>query len=126
MLAGRMGSIVERHNALHSLMGRLSQAAGILNISPRLQENSATIESVRVAFDTLGQASRASAVTLAVDLILQFANDNSGADAANKLLKQYPKQNYPALPDALWTEVSIIAAMLNLRRRRSRRRRCRR
>lgn len=50
----------------------------------------------------LGQASRASVVTL--------GNGNCCAESANKLLDQYPKQNYPTLPKALWTEASIIAA----------------
>lgn len=64
ILVGRLGAVVAAHNGVHKLMTQLASAASLLEVSPRLQEHTLTIDSVRVAFDIMAKANEATIVIL--------------------------------------------------------------
>lgn len=110
MLNGRLGGFVASHNRLHSLMTQLGGAAGRLAVVPRLQDNPATIQAVRVAFEVIQRASKASAVVWATDVILKFQHDATGTEAARGWLQRHKKQEHQDLPEILWAELEHIVA----------------
>lgn len=110
MLDGRLGGIVASHNRLHTLMSALGGAAGRLSVVPRLQDNPVTIQSVRVAFEVIQRASKASAAVWATEVILKFQHDSTGTEAARGWLQRHKKQDHQDLPGILWTELEHIAA----------------
>lgn len=110
MLDGRLAGIVASHNKLHTLMARLGGAAGRLAIVPRLQDNQVTIQAVRVAFEVIRRASKASAVAWATEVIFKFQHDATGTEAARGWLLRHKKQDHEDLPQMLWAELEHIAA----------------
>lgn len=110
MLGGRLSAIIGAHNDLHGLMSMLGTVAAHLGVAPRMQDNPEAIESVRVAFDIMSKASQGSVAVLAVDIILQFQRDATGAAAAKQFLSKYRRQDYEALPSVLWSELGAIAS----------------
>lgn len=115
MLAKKLSVIVKEHNIIHATMSSMSTAAAFLEVSPKLQDNEVTQQSIAEAKELMSAASEAAIVCEGVDLMKDHHNKVSGSAAAKVFLTDHPKvdkNNKPSsIPEAFWTEIEAMASL---------------
>ena len=102
MLSGKLNDVVAAHNRVHATLSAMSEAAKVLSVQPRLQENKETSAAVAVAVECLGQASTTSSVVLGVNILKQWRNHPYGPKKGLEFLQQHRTSKSAAVPEAFW------------------------
>ncbi|CAK0856992.1 unnamed protein product [Prorocentrum cordatum] len=109
MLKNKLQPLVSSHNSLHDTLKDFADAAGLLAICPRVQDNDITSEAVAVAQTTMRKATEASVIIQGVELLFVFRHRPEGPDKAKAFLAER-QPLHPTLPRAFWQQFSDLHA----------------
>eukprot|EP00959_Pyramimonas_sp_CCMP1952_P213253 4462085-Pyramimonas_sp.AAC.1 len=109
MLKNKLQPLVSSHNSLRETLKDFADAAGLIAISPRVQDNGITCEAVAVAQTTMRKAAEASAIIQGVELLFIFRHRPDGPDKAKAFLAER-QASHPALPRAFWRQFHDLQA----------------
>lgn len=111
ILTNKLPALVKAHNDVHGLVEKVSRAARILEVAPRIQEHEITVEEVRLALDALRHAGTASVIITGFELLAKFSHDPSGATKAKNCLNTYRVPAHEAVPASFWREFEHLATL---------------
>lgn len=108
VLRNKLGPLIKNHTQLHTTLRRMSDAARLLDVQPRLQEHDLTSESIAVALSTLSECSVAAAVITGHD-ILSSTHDSTTKQRASTFLAKHRVPKNADIPEAFWEEFEHLA-----------------
>lgn len=111
MLSGKFASIVKGHDHLHTTLKKMSDAGRLLQVTPKLQDNDATSQSIAIALNSMSAASIAATVAMGLD-VLNFASHPSGGQKAADFLDKYRHaKGSDIIPKSFWNEIENLGSL---------------
>ena len=110
LLEGKSNAVVRAHNKLHGLLLQINAAAKVMDVSPRLQVNELTSESVVVALHNLSVAKDTSVLIAGVELMNTYKNHHLAGVHAAVFLKDHPGNARGTVPAGFWSALEVLVA----------------
>lgn len=110
MLVGKQKSVVRAHNTLYEYIQKITNAASIIDVSPRVQDNPLNSESVTVALHTLASLKTAAVVCDGQHILVTYVDSTLGPTKAAAFLQKNDIASYPSVPMQLWQLLQSLAA----------------
>lgn len=110
MLVGKQKSVVRAHNTLYEYIQKITNAASIIDVSPRIQVHPLTSESVTVALHTLAALKTAAVVCDGHHILVTYVDSTLGPTKAAAFLQKNDIASYPSVPMQFWQLLRSLAA----------------
>ena len=101
LFKGKLMTVINHHNAVHSSLSRMNGAAKVLEVFPKLPAHETTGEAVAVALSTLSRAVLVAVLIQGVELLQKFRDDPQGGEKATAFLAQHRTFNEKDVPISL-------------------------
>ena len=109
LFKGKLTTVINHHNAVHSSLSRLNGAAKVLEVFPKLPAHEVTGEAVAVALSTLSRAALVAVLIQGVELLQKFRDDPQGGEKATAFLAQHRASHEKDVPSSFWCEFENMA-----------------
>lgn len=109
LVKGAMPKITKTYQAMHTRLGRLRDAASLMDMTPALQKHEATRSSVAVAMHTLGNARDVMVVAQGVLLLDVVRVQPGGPKQIVKFLNEVHPECRSTVPAAFWAYMDAFA-----------------
>lgn len=112
LLLGKMSVVSASRNSLHDLLTVLNEGANRMEVTPRLQENEVSAQSIAVALHTLGRLKQTFIVASGVSLMHAYKFHHMATVKASEFLKVHKDARADAngIPNLFWKHIESMAA----------------